>query len=664
MWDPFDYPLSKILATMMSSLLTRLDTVSRRTRVQQTSQAPPLTPSTINSATTDTTPSRQTSVQSHTRSSPSLTTNTTATSWGPTVSPRSSHQQPQRQYWPNHLRSASSSRLTPEQRTALEESFTAKYADLTARAATLLAEIQALKYLGSISQVVNFSSSSPIGVAEDNGEDHRQIITEEEALHLDEDMLAFLRGIGYGKLSSSRPYQPSNTDGSSESYVKPQTPIRALARSITASISLYDRDAALDVVIQDFESLLPDDLSSFYTSVLPVEISTRASLLAAALPPSPDPGKFVDEAVMHFEHEIIAAQNPGWYSNSTTFKSKASIAVIPRERFLSTSDMYAWDMQELVNDIVLKGHDKEWKNPVTGEAFGPEDVKRIREHPLGRGLIIQAQNSASARVEEEKEVSSFSTEKETYEANTTTTTTTTTTTSPFRFHSTLPRTGEPGETNSTLPFSYFSPASGPNNKPSPASSTTRTGSLPFSTFLKSSSLGTRKVPTSPTHPPPPPPPPPPPAQSQSQSQSQSPFSLDFSKLSLSQATDKQKQAWTLPHFTYKPSLPGSFPISELPSELAELGCDEVPAPAPPAPAPAPVVSLDTKSTVESKNPFLDGSNLEGQESEQGHKQKVGGKEVEEEEDKESSEFDWANQPLAFESKSKGGRMPGSWSGRC
>ncbi|KAK4464663.1 hypothetical protein QBC42DRAFT_263025 [Cladorrhinum samala] len=393
---------------MMSSLLTRLDTVTRRNDGnQQAAQAPPPTPSTVNSMATDTMLSRQTSIQSRDRSSHSLTTTTTATSWGQTgVSPRSSHQQSQRQsYLSPHLRSASSSPLSPEQRAVLEESFTAKHGDLTARAAMLLAEIQALKCLGSVSQIANFSSSSPTDDLEEDGEDHHQTVSEEEALRLDEDMLAFLRGIGHGNLASapSSYYPASGQDDYTELPVvlKPQAPIRALARSITAALSIYDRDAAYDLAIQDFQALLAGSSSSaLYYSSLPAEVSARASLLSSALPSSPDPDIFVSEAIMHFEHEVMLPQNPRYYVNSTTFKYKVSLADIPRERFLSTSDHHAWDMQELVNEIVRKDQGKEMRNPVTGDAFAPEDVKRIRGHPLGRGIVVAAAG------QEEKEVQS------------------------------------------------------------------------------------------------------------------------------------------------------------------------------------------------------------------------------------------------------------------
>ncbi|KAK4225800.1 hypothetical protein QBC38DRAFT_337821, partial [Podospora fimiseda] len=337
----------------MKALLTRLDTVTRRTNNNQhdAPQPMPSTPSTIHSSGSNTIPSRQTSVQSHT-----LTANTAATSWAPTVSPPLLPQQPQRQYWSHQLQSSPSSQITLEQRIALEESFKRKHADLTTRAAILLAEIQALKHLGSISQ--------------------------EEALRQDEEIIAFLRGIRYGKLSSSPLGQAPTTDELSGTPQKAQTPIRALARCVTESLKLYNRDAAYDLVIQDFKSLLPDGT---YTD-LPLEISTRASLLTSALPISPDPEKFVTESIMHFEHEILATQNPEYYANSQTFKAKAKVALIPRERFLSTSDNYAWDLQELVNEIVVKWKGKEWKNPVTDEFFSAQDIKRIREHPLGRGI--------------------------------------------------------------------------------------------------------------------------------------------------------------------------------------------------------------------------------------------------------------------------------------
>lgn len=120
----------------------------------------------------------------------------------------------------------------------------------------------------------------------------------------------------------------------------------------------------------------------------------RRQALEAALPTEFE--ALSSEAFMHVEHEILKKK----FHNDETMLGD-SIADIPRFRFLSTEDGYAWDMLELSQAITANGG--VMRNPLSKNLFSPEDVKHILAHPLGKKLrpmlLSQAQMKKGVRPE-------------------------------------------------------------------------------------------------------------------------------------------------------------------------------------------------------------------------------------------------------------------------
>ncbi|KAK4667530.1 hypothetical protein QC763_310115 [Podospora pseudopauciseta] len=239
--------------------------------------------------------------------------------------------------------------VTPEQFTSLSQQFSTLHADLTTQASLLLGEILALQ---QTLPVVRLSETST-----------------------NLDITAFLQALLHGKLSSAlTPPVPSQH----EETPKPPRPIRALSREIQACLSKNDYFAAIGTAIDDLRPSAKGDSPDAEQ-----ETRDRMDLLRSAMPEGETYEQFWADVAMHLDHEFSVSAEAG-YVNSTTFKSGVGVGEIPRERFLATSDGFAWDVEELVGEIVRgKG---EFKNPVTGRVFEGGDVELIRRHPLGRGV--------------------------------------------------------------------------------------------------------------------------------------------------------------------------------------------------------------------------------------------------------------------------------------
>ncbi|KAK0665369.1 hypothetical protein QBC41DRAFT_14760 [Cercophora samala] len=291
-------------------------------------------PNAPSSANTDL--SRHTSLQSH--SSRSTTT------WSPGLPQRSL---PSPHHRPNPI--------TPEQFTALEQQFPSLHADLTSQARLLLGEIQAIQQTlpGSLS---------------DNAEQ-------------DSDIIAFLQALLHGKISSALTPPAPSPPGHHESS-RPLRAIRAVSRDIQAHLSKDDPFAAIGLAIDDLRSAVGNqgDIPDLEREQ---KARDRMDLLQSAMPEGESYDHFWADVAMHLDHELPIPASAE-YTNQTTLKDGVPVSWIPRERFLATNDGYAWDVGELVGEIVAqKG---EFKNPVTGRKFDEEDVELVRRHPLGRGI--------------------------------------------------------------------------------------------------------------------------------------------------------------------------------------------------------------------------------------------------------------------------------------
>ncbi|KAK0705564.1 hypothetical protein B0H67DRAFT_594399 [Lasiosphaeris hirsuta] len=127
-------------------------------------------------------------------------------------------------------------------------------------------------------------------------------------------------------------------------------------------------------------------------------LTTRQALVFASLPARIAPLSF--DALTHFTHEHGLAH----YTNPHTFRGRVPVEDIPRECFFVTADGWAWDIRELVDELMRRGEgaDGTLRNPVTGAQFEKVDVRRLVAHPFGRGLSVAGLDEEE-RTEPERE---------------------------------------------------------------------------------------------------------------------------------------------------------------------------------------------------------------------------------------------------------------------
>ena len=115
----------------------------------------------------------------------------------------------------------------------------------------------------------------------------------------------------------------------------------------------------------------------------------RVKALKALLPKSLQP--LADLALMHEDHEILHRK----YTNNETM-TLDPISDIPRAKFWTSEDGYAWDMEELARAIASgKGV---MRNPLSKQMFTRADIRAIVQHPLGKGLqALQVEQSKLKR---------------------------------------------------------------------------------------------------------------------------------------------------------------------------------------------------------------------------------------------------------------------------
>ncbi|KAK4186239.1 hypothetical protein QBC35DRAFT_501742 [Podospora australis] len=341
--------------------------------------------------------------------------------------------------------------LTEDQRHALEESFVAKHAELTSKAKMLLAEMQVLQPFGSLSQVALTSPSDSTQPAATEKEEEA-LRLDEEALSFLRAILRGKLSTAISLAASSSSSTSSSTSRDKDIRpTKPVRAVaREVMEKLDrqdrhGAFGVVVEDFRSLIPVSDSGNA-SEDLHKMGAATLKKMTDERMEFLESCLSLAPGEAKrFCQEAMMHFEHEVLlplfakqgevrneavelpASEPPGpshspsgsfaavaiagkkeeqkvsggkvaelgggggtgvgYYSNTTTFRGKIPIEDIPRERFLVTSDRFAWDMQELVREIV--GRKGEMRNPVTKEMFRPEDVNKIRAHPLGRGIVVQ-----------------------------------------------------------------------------------------------------------------------------------------------------------------------------------------------------------------------------------------------------------------------------------
>ena len=103
----------------------------------------------------------------------------------------------------------------------------------------------------------------------------------------------------------------------------------------------------------------------------------RVKALKALLPENLQP--VAGSAMMHAEHEVLHRK----YINDETMTFDA-VSDIPRAKFWTSEDGYAWDMEELARAITSgKGV---MRNPLSKQMFTRSDIRAIIQHPLGKGL--------------------------------------------------------------------------------------------------------------------------------------------------------------------------------------------------------------------------------------------------------------------------------------
>ena len=115
----------------------------------------------------------------------------------------------------------------------------------------------------------------------------------------------------------------------------------------------------------------------------------RVKALKALLPKSLQP--LADLALMHAEHGILHRK----YTNDETM-TLDPIADIPRAKFWTSEDGYAWDMEEVARAITSgKGV---MRNPLSKQMVTRADIRAIVQHPLGKGLqALQVEQSKLKR---------------------------------------------------------------------------------------------------------------------------------------------------------------------------------------------------------------------------------------------------------------------------
>ncbi|KAK1754397.1 hypothetical protein QBC47DRAFT_383814 [Echria macrotheca] len=336
---------------------------------------------------------------SHTHTSTHTSTGTgTGTGTGPHPPPPESPLPPSLSSPTTTIPSPNTPDTFPDSLTPLERDFARRHAEMCTRARLLLAEFSVL------------SAAPPATAA--NG-----IIDNEESETDRDRVIAELTKLLDGKLASvvARPAPPRA--------------VRAVAREV---VSLFSgdgdgdggyrgeegdglgevvRDRAVDLLVSDLERVAlwagagagsfsstsesdvnrggreeaeaqwaggtgTPDTSDGSSSHVRRVLKERTELLSAALPARWS--SLARDAEMHFEHEFGYLYHAGGYVNSATAEG-LPVARIPRARFITTSDGFAFDVAELV---AAGGR----ANPLTGDALAEEDVRRVREHVLGRHL--------------------------------------------------------------------------------------------------------------------------------------------------------------------------------------------------------------------------------------------------------------------------------------
>lgn len=185
----------------------------------------------------------------------------------------------------------------------------------------------------------------------------------------------------------------ANGQVSSVVRFKPLEGVKVVAEAIIADSKDGDRNG-LNTAVKDLEDLTrwcrksgnPAESSGKGKSRSTVcedqdkireALVKRVKVLKALLPKSLQP--LADLALMHAEHEILHRK----YTNDETM-TLDPIADIPRAKFWTSEDGYAWDMEELARAITSgKGV---MRNPLSKQMFTRADIRAIVQHPLGKGL--------------------------------------------------------------------------------------------------------------------------------------------------------------------------------------------------------------------------------------------------------------------------------------
>lgn len=103
----------------------------------------------------------------------------------------------------------------------------------------------------------------------------------------------------------------------------------------------------------------------------------RVKALKALLPKGLQ--RLADLAMMHAEHEVLHRK----YINDETMAFDP-VSDVPRGRFWTSEDGYAWDMEELAR--AMTSNQGVMRNPLSKKMFTRDDIRAIIQHPLGKGL--------------------------------------------------------------------------------------------------------------------------------------------------------------------------------------------------------------------------------------------------------------------------------------
>jgi len=154
---------------------------------------------------------------------------------------------------------------------------------------------------------------------------------------------------------------------------------RALARAMEA-----ENGRALDLATNDLVQVARwHRSSSTRTGASMTDDAVRRALvkrvevLQCALPGELQ--QYATAALMHVEHEELNRK----YVNDETMYGE-NIRDIPRSKFFTTEDGYAWDLEELVKAIEVNGG--VMRNPLSRQMFTEADIRAIVRHPLGKYL--------------------------------------------------------------------------------------------------------------------------------------------------------------------------------------------------------------------------------------------------------------------------------------